>query len=77
MIKGKCNEESSYSFQGHFHSKYAIWRIYVMLPTDVNIRITELESTLEDKAEDLQAKKVDKDTLGDLLISLGEKIQKK
>ena len=39
MIKGKCNEESSYSFQGHFHSKYAIWRIYVMLRTHVNIRI--------------------------------------
>ena len=47
------------------------------LSTDVNIRITELESTLEDKEEDLQAKKVDKDTLGNLLISLGEKIQKK
>ncbi len=47
------------------------------LSTDINIRITELEDNLADKAETLDAKKVDKKTLGDLLISLGEKISQK
>jgi len=46
------------------------------LSTDINIRITELESTLEDKIEILDTQKIDKALLGDLLISLGEKIQK-
>ncbi|MDY8136966.1 fructose 1,6-bisphosphatase [Aquimarina sp. 2201CG5-10] len=47
------------------------------LSTDVNIRITELEDNLADKAEELDAKKVDKKTLGDLLIAMGEKINQK
>ncbi|MBQ4818939.1 fructose 1,6-bisphosphatase [Aquimarina sp. MMG016] len=47
------------------------------LSTDINIRITELEDNLADKADTLDAKKVDKKTLGDLLISLGEKISQK
>ncbi len=47
------------------------------LSTDINIRITELEDTLADKAETLDAKKVDKKTLGNLLIDLGEKINQK
>ncbi len=47
------------------------------LSTDINIRITELEDNLADKAEMLDSKKVDKKTLGDLLISLGEKITQK
>ena len=47
------------------------------LGTDINIRITELEDHLADKTETLDAKKVDKKTLGDLLISLGEKIHQK
>jgi len=46
------------------------------LGTDINIRITELEDNLANKAEMLDAKKVDKKSLGDLLISLGEKISK-
>jgi len=44
------------------------------LSTDVNIRITELEDSLTIKTEKLTEKKVDKKTLGDLLINLGEKI---
>ncbi|OED38948.1 fructose 1,6-bisphosphatase [Flavobacteriaceae bacterium (ex Bugula neritina AB1)] len=44
------------------------------LSTDINIRITELEDSLAEKTETLEAKKVDKKTLGDLLITLGEKI---
>ncbi|AUC83727.1 fructose 1,6-bisphosphatase [Lacinutrix sp. Bg11-31] len=44
------------------------------LSTDINIRITELENTLEDKAETLDEKKLDRKLFGDLLIKLGEKI---
>ncbi|GAA4276668.1 fructose 1,6-bisphosphatase [Aquimarina mytili] len=47
------------------------------LSTDINIRITELEDNLADKADLLDSKKVDKKTLGDLLITLGEKISQK
>jgi phenylalanyl-tRNA synthetase alpha subunit len=47
------------------------------LSTDVNIRITDLENALEDKADQLDNKKVDRKLLGDLLISLGEKIASK
>ncbi|WP_025741264.1 hypothetical protein [Aquimarina pacifica] len=47
------------------------------LSTDINIRITELEDQLTEKAEQLDANKVDKKTLGNLLISLGEKISQK
>jgi len=47
------------------------------LGTDINIRITELEDNLASKSEKLDAEKVDKKTLGDLLISLGEKISQK
>lgn len=46
------------------------------LSTDVNIRITDLEDSLNDKTETLAAQKVDKKELGKLLISLGEKISK-
>jgi hypothetical protein len=44
------------------------------LSTDINIRITELENTLEDKADALDDKKLDRRLFGDLLIKLGEKI---
>lgn len=44
------------------------------LSTDINIRITDLENTLNEKAEDLNEKKVDRRQLGELLITLGEKI---
>lgn len=46
------------------------------LSTDINIRITELENTLNDKAEALDEKKLDRKLLGDLLVNLGEKISK-
>jgi len=44
------------------------------LSTDLNIRITELESNIENKLDDLNEKKVDRRQLGQLLITLGEKI---
>jgi len=47
------------------------------LSTDINIRITDLENSLEDKADKLDNQKVDKKLLGNLLISLGEKIGSK
>lgn len=46
------------------------------LSTDLNIRITELESTIENKMDDMDEKKVDRRQLGQLLVSLGEKIGK-
>lgn len=46
------------------------------LSTDLNIRITELESNMENKLDDLDEKKVDRRQLGQLLVSLGEKIGK-
>lgn len=44
------------------------------LSTDVNIRITDLEDSLQAKTEALSEEKVDRKELGKLLISLGEKI---
>lgn len=44
------------------------------LSTDVNIRITDLEDSLQAKTEALSEEKVDRRELGKLLISLGEKI---
>jgi len=44
------------------------------LSTDLNIRITELENSLNDRADVLETKKVDKKTLGELLVKLGNKI---
>jgi flagellar biosynthesis component FlhA len=46
------------------------------LSTDLNIRITELESNIENKLDDMDEKKVDRRHLGLLLVSLGEKIGK-
>ena len=46
------------------------------LSTDLNIRITDLESSLNEKANMLNHKKVDRTTLGNMLVSLGEKIMK-
>jgi len=45
--------------------------------TDINIRITELEDKLESRFEDIEKDQLQKKELGDLLIELGEKIQKK
>ncbi len=45
--------------------------------TDINIRITELEDKLDTRFEDLEENQLDKKELGDLLIQLGQKIQKK
>jgi len=47
------------------------------ISTDINIRVTELENDLADKVKMMDAKKVDKKTLGDLLITMGEKINQK
>ena len=47
------------------------------LSTDLNIRISELEQRLEDRIEHLDEKNVDKQTLGKMLIELGEKVSKK
>lgn len=44
------------------------------LSTDLSIRITELEDSINDKVEDLETKKVDKKTLGQLLVKLGNQI---
>lgn len=44
------------------------------LSTDLNIRITELENQVNDKVENLEEQKVDKQTLGELLVKLGNKI---
>ncbi|WP_420570822.1 fructose 1,6-bisphosphatase [Kordia sp.] len=46
------------------------------LSTDLNIRITELETNIENKLDDLDEKKVDRRQLGQLLVTLGEKIGK-
>ncbi|WP_309609800.1 fructose 1,6-bisphosphatase [Flavobacterium sp.] len=46
------------------------------LSTDVNIRITDLEDNLNEKIDLFDHKKVDRNSLGTLLVSLGEKIMK-
>jgi gas vesicle protein len=46
------------------------------LSTDVNIRITDLEDNINDKMENLNHKKVDRTVLGNMLVTLGEKIMK-
>tara|TARA_R110002020_G_scaffold303939_4_gene519638 strand:- start:10360 stop:10704 length:345 start_codon:yes stop_codon:yes gene_type:complete len=45
------------------------------LSTDIGIRISELEDTVSEKTENLDHIKVDKKTIGDMFISLGEKIK--
>lgn len=44
------------------------------LSTDINIRITELENSFQDKADALNENKVDRKLLGELFTKLGEKI---
>ncbi|MDT0621191.1 fructose 1,6-bisphosphatase [Croceitalea vernalis] len=46
------------------------------LSTDINIRLTDIEDSFSDKLKDLDNNKIDKNSLGQLLISLGEKIAK-
>lgn len=46
------------------------------LSTDLNIRLTDLENALNDKATALDHNKVDRKTLGNLLVNLGDKIMK-
>lgn len=46
------------------------------LSTDINIRITDLENSFNDKADSLDDKKLDRKLLGELLMNLGEKISK-
>ena len=45
------------------------------LSTDVNIRITDLENALEDKVDRIDEQKVNRETLGSLLVELGNKIK--
>jgi archaellum component FlaC len=44
--------------------------------TDLNIRLSEVEKSLESRIENLEMEKVDKNDLGNLLITLGKKISK-
>ena len=44
------------------------------LSTDLNIRITDVEDAINSKIENLDEKKVDRKSLADLFIKLGEKI---
>lgn len=46
------------------------------LTTDLNIRITDLDTKVDDAVDNLEDKKVDRSTLGHLLVSMGEKIMK-
>ena len=45
--------------------------------TDINIRITELEQKMGDRLERMEEEQLDKEYLGDLLITLGEKVKRK
>ncbi|TYA86747.1 fructose 1,6-bisphosphatase [Seonamhaeicola marinus] len=49
-------------------------RVIDNLSTDLNIRLTGLSDSIENKIEDLNRKKVNRKDLGDLLIKLGSKI---
>ncbi len=44
------------------------------LSTDLNIRITEVEDSISEKIENLEDKKIDKKTLSQLLIKLGNQV---
>ena len=54
--------------------KSELMRTIDSLSTDVNIRITELEDSINEKIETLDGKKADRKLLSDLFIKLGEKI---
>ena len=45
------------------------------LSTDVNIRITDLEDSVQAKTDALAEEKMDRKQLGDLLVKMGEKIR--
>ncbi|GAA4238307.1 hypothetical protein GCM10022291_28280 [Postechiella marina] len=45
------------------------------LSTDINIRITDLENSINDKLGDLDDRKADRKLLSQLFIKLGEKIR--
>jgi hypothetical protein len=42
--------------------------------TDLNIRITDLEKKISDKIEDIEQDSVNRETLGKILVDLGERI---
>ena len=73
-----CSESEELKFNiekpGVYFYKLAGQESIDSLSTDVNIRITELENTIEDKMEKLDDQKMDRKMLGDLLMKLGEKI---
>lgn len=45
------------------------------LGTDMSLRLSDLEESLNDKTADLEDRKMSRDTLGSMLIKLGEKIK--
>lgn len=45
------------------------------LGTDMSLRLSDLEQSLNDKSEELINQKISKNTLGNLLVELGEKIK--
>ena len=45
------------------------------LGTDMSLRLSDLEESLNDKTADLESRKVSRDSLGTMLIKLGEKIK--
>ena len=47
------------------------------LSTDINIRISDIENSLNDKMDNLDDKKVNRKLLSELFIKLGEKISDK
>lgn len=54
--------------------KFELLKSIDSLSTDVNIRISELEDSFNDKLDTLDDKKVDRKLLSNLFIKLGEKI---
>lgn len=43
--------------------------------TDVNIRISDLEQAMNDKVQELDDKKLDNNTIGDIFIKLGQNLK--
>jgi hypothetical protein len=44
------------------------------LSTDINIRLTDIESSINDKLDTMDNKKANRKVLGELFVKLGEKI---
>lgn len=46
------------------------------LETDLNIRITDLDAKVDESVDDLNHRKMDRAALGNMLVTMGEKIMK-